>query len=358
MARSHRRGRWLPLSAFLVLGLIALAAAGATGSVLAQDEGEDATPPADEGADESAGAARNLAPQEVPHLAHIHAGSCDELGIVVYSLAGLRGYEAETETAGSPRRASVLVGTADVELTDLFDEPFSIHVHESVANKQVYVACAEVGGQPDEPWQPADGLALQLLEQDESGSAGIASLQPAPDGGTAVSLFLAEPSAAEEEEVEARPTPPPGTTYTSPSFDYTLTYNRTWEVTEDVSTGGRDRLVLYNGTSYVTFTAAEGYGGDPDRCVDDFVATLTADPNVSDLELVSEGGTAATGAFAVYNHTYAFPNRSEDYTLFVGCIPLVPDEAVLAVVQNVPTAEYNDQTEPREGLLRGLTLPQ
>jgi hypothetical protein len=71
-----------------------------------------------------------------------------------------------------------------------------------------------------------------------------------------------------------------------------------------------------------------------------------------------EGGTAATGAYAVYSHDYTFPDRVEPYTLFVGCVPLIPNEAVLAIVQNVPTAEYNDQVEPREALLRGLTLAQ
>ena len=32
--------------------------------------------------------------------------------------------------------------------------------------------------------------------------------------------------------------------------------------------------------------------------------------------------------------------------------------AVLAIVQNVPAAQYDDQVEPREALLRGLTLNQ
>jgi hypothetical protein len=44
--------------------------------------------------------------------------------------------------------------------------------------------------------------------------------------------------------------------------------------------------------------------------------------------------------------------------LFIGCIPLIEGEAVLSVIQNVPTADYNDQVAAREGLLRGLTLPQ
>jgi hypothetical protein len=60
----------------------------------------------------------------------------------------------------------------------------------------------------------------------------------------------------------------------------------------------------------------------------------------------------------VYTHDYTFPDRVEPYTLFVGCVPLIANEAVLAIVQNVPTADYNDQVPLREALLRGLTLAQ
>ena len=123
--------------------------------------------------------------------------------------------------------------------------------------------------------------------------------------------------------------------------------------------------MLFNDTSYITFTGAREFGGDPQACVDDFVTKLTADPNVSNLALATDeegnelkGGTEATGAYAIYVHDYTFPDRVEPYTLFVGCVPLIPNEAVLAIVQNVPTADYNEQVPLREALLRGLTLAQ
>jgi hypothetical protein len=37
---------------------------------------------------------------------------------------------------------------------------------------------------------------------------------------------------------------------------------------------------------------------------------------------------------------------------------LIPGEAVLSVVQNVPAAEFEAQVAPREALLRGLVLNQ
>jgi len=361
-----RSRRWSVLARVLAFALLVVVVPLAPAMAPAAAQEPAATPGAAADGGAAGGAVFDLAPAEPSRLSHIHAGTCDELGIVVYGLANSRSYQLAP--AGDDENGDLVemvVGTADVPLADLFNEPFSIHVHQDSQNKQIYLGCADIGARPPDPWTEADGLALPLTEQAGSGYAGYASLQPAADGGTLVTLFLAKPPAAEGEEPAPPPTPPPGTTYTSPTFGYTLFYGPSWEVTEEVSRDGRDRFVLANGTSYVTFTGAEGFQGDPQRCVDDFVATLTADPNVSNLELATDeegqplqGGTEATGAFAVYNHDYTFPDRVEAYTLFVGCIPLVPGEAVLAVVQNSPAEEYNDQIEPREALLRGLTLPQ
>jgi hypothetical protein len=123
--------------------------------------------------------------------------------------------------------------------------------------------------------------------------------------------------------------------------------------------------VLTNGTSYVTFTGAPGFDGDPQQCVDTFSRELAADPNVSDIQVALDengqpliGSTPATGAFAIYNHQYQFSSGAVPYTLFIGCIPLIPGEAVLAVVQNSPTADFDAQIAPRESLLRGLSLNQ
>lgn len=303
-------------------------------------------------------------PSETPRLAHIHAGNCEELGIVVYSLAGLRSYRSEPPADSSTPVTEAVVGTANVPLNDLFSEPFSIHVHQSVADKQVYLGCADIGSRPDDPWTETDGLVLRVEEQQDSGFAGFATLRPAATGGTDVAIFLAG-DVAELDAAAAQPARPRGTTYASPTFGYTLTYGPEWDVADEASGDGRDRFVLFNGASYVTFTGTDEFGGDTEACLDDFVASRTADPNVRNLEVATdatgqpvEGATAATGAYKAFNHEYVFPDRVEEYTLFVQCVPLVQDASVLAIVQNVPSADYNDQIEPREGLLRSLVLPQ
>jgi plastocyanin len=334
-------------------------------------ESDEATPTADEPAStepaadsDAAGPIRNLEPIEQSRLAHIHAGTCEELGIVVYSFPDIRTFRLDEGEEAGVGAIELISGTTQTPLSGLFGEPFSVHVHESAQNKQTYIACSDIGGRPGDAWTEADGLTLRAVEQNGSGYSGFTTLRSTADGGTQVSIAIAASSAATE-AAAAQPEPPPSTTYTSPTYDYTIGYGPTWEESENISGNGRDRLVLFNGTSYITFTGAREFGGDPQACVDDFVAQLTADPNVSNLALATdeegnplEGGTAATGVHAVYSHDYTFPDRVEAYTLFVGCVPLIPNEAVLAIVQNVPTAEYNDQVEPREALLRGLTLSQ
>src|SRR5215208_4571894 len=312
----------------------------------------------------AAGPVGNLEPVEPSRLAHIHAGTCAELGIVVYSFPDIRTYRLDEGEEAGVGAIELITGTTQIPLSRLFGEPFSVHVHESAENKQTYIACSDIGGRPVEPWSEADGLTLRAVAQKGSGYSGFTTLRPTADGGTQATIAIAASSAATE-AAAAQPAPPPSTTYKSPTYGYTIGYGPTWNESENISADGRDRLVLFNGTSYITFTGAREFGGDPQTCVDDFVAQLTADPNVSNLALATdeegnplEGGTAATGAYAVYSHDYTFPDRVEPYTLFVGCVPLIPNEAVLAIVQNVPTADYNDQVEAREALLRGLTLAQ
>jgi plastocyanin len=335
------------------------------------NEDNEATPAVDEAASSepaaasgAAGPVRNLEPVEPSRLAHIHAGTCDELGIVVYSFPDLKTYRLDEGEEAGVGAIEMITGTTQTPLSELFGEPFSVHVHESSQNKQTYIACSDIGSRPADPWSESDGLTLRAVEQKGSGYSGFTTLRPTADGGTQVTIAIAASSAATE-SAAAQPAPPPSTTYKSPTYGYTIGYGSMWQESENVSANGRDRLVLYNGTSYITFTGAREFGGDPQACVDAFVTQLTADPNVSNLALATDeqgnplqGGTAATGAYAVYTHEYTFPDRVEPYTLFVGCVPLIANEAVLAIVQNVPTADYNDQVPLREALLRGLTLAQ
>src|SRR3954467_3215097 len=75
--------------------------------------------------------AQDLTPEAESRLAHIHPGTCDELGIVVYSMPDLKTYRINQGESGGLGAIELITGTANVPVGDLFSEPFSIHVHES-----------------------------------------------------------------------------------------------------------------------------------------------------------------------------------------------------------------------------------
>ncbi|HLL51281.1 MAG TPA: cupredoxin family copper-binding protein [Thermomicrobiales bacterium] len=109
---------------------------------------------------DAAGPVRNLAPIEQSRLAHIHAGTCEELGIVVYSFPDIRTFRVEEGDDAGVGAIELTIGTTQTSLGGLFGEPFSVHVHESAQNKQTYIACSDVGSRPGESWSETDGLTL------------------------------------------------------------------------------------------------------------------------------------------------------------------------------------------------------
>jgi Cu/Zn superoxide dismutase len=70
------------------------------------------------------------APADTPQPAHIHSGTCAELGDVVYPLTNVEGGASET-TVAAP-------------LADLQAAAYAINVHESEEAIQNYVACGDL----------------------------------------------------------------------------------------------------------------------------------------------------------------------------------------------------------------------
>jgi hypothetical protein len=154
------------------------------------------------------GATRTLAQDATPsptvseaHPAHIHSGTCDNLGDVVYPLADVA--LAPAADAATPPAQPMMahaeevltsVTTVDVALTDLLAGQYAINVHESADNIGTYIACGEIAGQirlhlrSDAP----PGLVIPLRELNDSGYAGVAWLEPTADGKTVVTIFLAQ----------------------------------------------------------------------------------------------------------------------------------------------------------------------
>jgi hypothetical protein len=190
--------RLLVMSGFLVAAFTLMI--GALGSAVAQG---------DMGATPEAGS--------TAHPAHIHSGTCETLGGVVYPLENV----SSDDSAATPQtdEADVLdlvstpedgMATPDDSMTDGLDEldmlgegaetstttveaalddilaaEHAINVHESEDAMQNYVACGDVTGTPDN-----GELVVTLNELNGSGLSGEATLTDNGDGTTTVEINL------------------------------------------------------------------------------------------------------------------------------------------------------------------------
>jgi hypothetical protein len=127
---------------------------------------------------------------EQPHPAHIHTGTCAELGEIVAPLSDVT--YAPDQPADAPAASRVEVSSTEVELSleGILDSPHAIMAHESAAAMQNYIACADLAGALFAP----DLLVVSLTEQNGSGFTGIAILRGGADT-TLVDLVLIPPDA-------------------------------------------------------------------------------------------------------------------------------------------------------------------
>ena len=135
---------------------------------------------------------------DTPHPAHIHTGSCDDLGDIVAPLA-----DVQENRAGEPFGAQTAtlveqsVTTVPLPLGEILAAPHAINIHESAEAIQNYIACGDIGGRVVD-----NTLAIGLRQLNDSGFSGVAVLAGA-DEGTAVTVYLAREGAAAPEEATA-----------------------------------------------------------------------------------------------------------------------------------------------------------
>ncbi|HET9661239.1 MAG TPA: hypothetical protein VFP05_12965 [Thermomicrobiales bacterium] len=147
-----------------------------------------------------------------PHPAHIHSGSCDQLGDVVYPLTDVGGSSMATPMASpasgemmgtptsmagemamgtptgspSPMAGETSVTTVEAALTDLTAGGYAINVHESAENIGNYIACGDISGAPND----SGDVTVELATLNDSGYSGTAKLHDNGDGTTTVTIEL------------------------------------------------------------------------------------------------------------------------------------------------------------------------
>jgi len=156
---------------------------------------------------------------------HIHSGSCEELGDVVFPLGNasvggmMMGMMASSPEAGSAEmemgeemgsEARVVVATSytmvDASLEDILAAEHAINYHESEENIENYIACGDIGGalMTGPGMEEGGTLVIGLRSVNDSGISGVATLEGMGDQ-TEVVVYLAEDLTGVEADAAATP---------------------------------------------------------------------------------------------------------------------------------------------------------
>jgi plastocyanin len=140
---------------------------------------------------------------DAPHPAHIHSGTCAELGDVVAPLTDVALPEGEMQGPATALPTSISITTVDMPLQEIIDGGHAINVHLSADAIDQYIACGDIGGIVNER-ENGDGIevAFALAELNGSGHVGTAWLGAMGDQ-TLVDIELIEPNAMGSAGAEA-----------------------------------------------------------------------------------------------------------------------------------------------------------
>ena len=156
--------------------------------------------------------------EAAPHPAHIHAGTCPDVGDVVFPLEDVAPTDMmATPGAGMDTQASPTAGMTDQDidwdkvvamsttvvqapLSDILGAEHAINVHESAEQIDMYIACGDITGEPE------DGtVEITLDERNDSGVEGEAYLTDNGDDTTTVEVLLMQASDDGTSEASATP---------------------------------------------------------------------------------------------------------------------------------------------------------
>ena len=132
--------------------------------------------------------------EDGPHPAHIHTGTCDELGDVVLPLEELADPAAGGERSGPATAHAVKASetTVDLPLEEIVAGGHAVNVHLSAEEIGTYIACGDIGGAVITDEGGRTELVVGLGELNGSGHVGVAWLGADGDQ-TEVVVVLVEP---------------------------------------------------------------------------------------------------------------------------------------------------------------------
>jgi predicted metalloprotease len=152
-----------------------------------------------------------------------------------------------------------------------------------------------------------------------------------------------------------------GTSYTSPHFGYSITWDRAWSVTDESNEADTDSLTLTNNISIVSLNGIP-FQADLPACIDGFAQPFRTDDTVSEFDQRKTadgpvGGEDDDRVWSVFEFTYTGENSDPvDFTMYVDCRWIVEGESALIISSLANADTYDSQVEPLEELLAGLSI--
>jgi len=152
-----------------------------------------------------------------------------------------------------------------------------------------------------------------------------------------------------------------GTSFTSPTFGFSLDIPVDWSVQDEMIAEGDERLVMSNGVSTITLYATDAYSGDLEGCVGYARDLIEDEPAFTDLRLDERAdgspfqGSDDRGAYANFTYTGA---DNLQFAHFVQCQYIVEDESVLILSQDVPYDQYSAERQARRQIENAITLAE
>ncbi|CAN5375307.1 hypothetical protein BH09CHL1_BH09CHL1_25270 [soil metagenome] len=225
-------------------------------------------------------------------------------------------------------------------------------------------------------------INLYVLDDADSNGNGTeeATEEATEEGGNGETEGRGEEETPTEEATEeaTEETTGEGDAYVSPEYGFSLTYDDSWTITNEESSGqdfadigldNVDYVVLKNDDSSVTLFSGETTN-TPEECVqhdigyfegsDQTQYTFFSIAKSSDDEDL-QGETADGGYYTVIwvtdNGTDDAPlDPGVDTTIYIECRPIVDGESMILIEHYAADANYNDQIAAREELLSGLDI--
>ncbi|MDQ2683052.1 MAG: hypothetical protein M3Y37_05955, partial [Chloroflexota bacterium] len=155
--------------------------------------------------------------------------------------------------------------------------------------------------------------------------------------------------------------------YTSPKFGYSLSVPEDWGLNIVEASEALDVLAIQSFDSGVTLRleGKAAFDGDPESCIEAYVEELPDRWNViddleeieiSEVELPAGVEVAQTAWQFIGNTGASTSSPEDDITENFACLTLIEGEAVLEILINGLTENYDEALDEAQGVLDSLTL--